>query len=50
MAAWFEPIRTIMIVRAGILYDGTLEPPKRNVDLIISDGRVEADGGKGPAL
>lgn len=31
-----------MIVRAGILYDGTLEPPKRNVDLIISDGRVEA--------
>jgi imidazolonepropionase-like amidohydrolase len=30
-----------MIVRAGILYDGTLEPPKRNVDLVISDGRIE---------
>ncbi|HEY1654741.1 MAG TPA: amidohydrolase family protein [Candidatus Tumulicola sp.] len=29
-----------MIVRAGILYDGTLEPPKRNVDLVIADGRV----------
>lgn len=30
-----------MIVRAGILYDGTLEPPKRNVDLIVNGGRVE---------
>jgi imidazolonepropionase-like amidohydrolase len=30
-----------MIVRAGILYDGTLEPPKRNVDLIVNDGRIE---------
>ena len=39
MAAWFEPIRTIMIVRAGF-YDGTLEPPKRNVDVIIDDGRI----------
>jgi len=29
-----------MIVRAGILYDGTLEPPKRNVDLIVNDGRI----------
>ena len=29
-----------MIVRAGILYDGTLEPPKRNVDIAIEDGRV----------
>ncbi len=29
-----------MIVRAGALYDGTLEPPKRNVDLVIADGRV----------
>ena len=29
-----------MIVRAGILYDGTLEPPKRNVDLIVDDGRI----------
>jgi imidazolonepropionase-like amidohydrolase len=29
-----------MIVRAGVLYDGTLEPPKRNVDIVVSDGRV----------
>lgn len=29
-----------MIVRAGILYDGTLEPPKRNVDLAIAGGRI----------
>ena len=29
-----------MIVRAGVLYDGTLEPPKRNVDIAISDGRI----------
>ena len=27
-----------MIVRAGILYDGTLEPPKSNVDLVIDEG------------
>ncbi|MGC9991391.1 MAG: amidohydrolase family protein [Candidatus Cybelea sp.] len=31
-----------MIVRAGILYDGTLEPPKQNVDLVVNDGRIEA--------
>ncbi|MBV8726186.1 MAG: amidohydrolase family protein, partial [Candidatus Eremiobacteraeota bacterium] len=30
-----------MIVRAGILYDGTLEPPKCNVDIVINDGRIE---------
>jgi imidazolonepropionase-like amidohydrolase len=30
-----------MIVRAGVLYDGTLEPPKRNVDVVIDDGRVQ---------
>ncbi|HTU80790.1 MAG TPA: amidohydrolase family protein [Candidatus Acidoferrales bacterium] len=29
-----------MIVRAGVLYDGTLEPPKRNVDVEIRDGRI----------
>ncbi|HKU81332.1 MAG TPA: hypothetical protein VJP76_04105, partial [Candidatus Tumulicola sp.] len=29
-----------MIVRAGLLYDGTLEPPKENVDLVIADGRI----------
>ena len=31
------------IVRAGILYDGTLEPPRRNVDLVIEDGRSRRD-------
>jgi imidazolonepropionase-like amidohydrolase len=30
-----------MIVRAGIVYDGTLEPPKRNVDLVIEAGQVK---------
>ncbi len=29
-----------MIVRAGILYDGTLEPPKDRVDLVIDQGRI----------
>jgi imidazolonepropionase-like amidohydrolase len=29
-----------MIVRAGAFYDGTLEPPKQNVDVIIADGRI----------
>lgn len=29
-----------MKVRAGLLYDGTLEPPKHNVDLVIEQGRV----------
>ena len=29
-----------MIVRAGVFYDGTLEPPKSNVDIVIDDGRV----------
>jgi imidazolonepropionase-like amidohydrolase len=29
-----------MIVRAGVCYDGTLEPPKRNVDVVIEDGRI----------
>jgi imidazolonepropionase-like amidohydrolase len=29
-----------MIVRAGLLYDGTLEPPKRNVDVEIDDGKI----------
>ncbi len=38
-----------MIVRAGVLYDGTLEPPKRNVDLIVEDGRVtEIRAAQGP--
>jgi imidazolonepropionase-like amidohydrolase len=30
-----------MIVRAGTFYDGTLEPPKRNVDIVIGDGYVK---------
>jgi len=29
-----------MIVRAGLLYDGTLEPPKSNVDVLVADGVV----------
>jgi imidazolonepropionase-like amidohydrolase len=29
-----------MIVRAGVLYDGTLEPPKRRVDIVIENGRI----------
>jgi len=29
-----------MIVRTGAFYDGTLEPPKQNVDVIIADGRI----------
>ncbi len=29
-----------MILRAGVLYDGTLEPPLRNVDLVIENGIV----------
>ncbi len=31
-----------MIVRAGVFYDGTLEPPKRNVDVTVEDGRIGA--------
>ncbi|MBV9264355.1 MAG: amidohydrolase family protein [Candidatus Eremiobacteraeota bacterium] len=29
-----------MIVRAGVLYDGTLDAPKRNVDIVVDDGKV----------
>jgi len=29
-----------MIVRAGVLYDGTLEPPKRHVDVVLEQGRI----------
>lgn len=29
-----------MIVRAGLLYDGTLDPPKRNVDVVIDGARI----------
>lgn len=29
-----------MIVRAGVLYDGTLNEPRRNVDILIEDGRI----------
>src|SRR5579862_2932330 len=38
-----------MIVRAGILYDGTLDPPKRNVDIAIDAGtisEIRAAGGE----
>lgn len=30
-----------MIVRAGVLYDGTLEPPKRRVDIVIDGGSIQ---------
>jgi imidazolonepropionase-like amidohydrolase len=33
-----------MIVRAGVLYDGSLEPPKRNVDLVIEGGFIKEIG------
>ena len=29
-----------MIVRAGVFYDGTLEPPKRRVDIVLDKGKV----------
>ncbi len=29
-----------MIVRAGVFYDGTLEPPKRRIDISLEGGRV----------
>lgn len=29
-----------MIVRAGVLYDGTLAPPKQNVDVVIEGERI----------
>jgi imidazolonepropionase-like amidohydrolase len=29
-----------MIVRAGVLYDGTMDRPRRNVDIVIEGGRV----------
>jgi imidazolonepropionase-like amidohydrolase len=38
-----------MIVRAGILYDGTLEPPTQNLDLVIEGGRIaELKAASGP--
>ena len=30
-----------MIVRAGALYDGTLEPPKTRVDVVVAQGRIK---------
>jgi imidazolonepropionase-like amidohydrolase len=29
-----------VIVRAGIFYDGTLQPPKQRVDLVLDQGRI----------
>jgi imidazolonepropionase-like amidohydrolase len=29
-----------MIVRAGVFYDGTLEPPQRNVDIVVDQGSI----------
>ncbi|MBV8066716.1 MAG: amidohydrolase family protein, partial [Candidatus Eremiobacteraeota bacterium] len=31
-----------MIVRAGVFYDGTLEPPKRRLDIVIENGSIAA--------
>ncbi|MBV9269505.1 MAG: amidohydrolase family protein, partial [Candidatus Eremiobacteraeota bacterium] len=31
-----------MIVRAGILYDGTLDPPRRKVDIVVEAGKIVA--------
>ena len=31
-----------MIVRAGVLYDGSMKRPRRNADLVIEDGRISA--------
>ncbi|HEY8296550.1 MAG TPA: amidohydrolase family protein [Candidatus Baltobacteraceae bacterium] len=31
-----------MIVRAGMFYDGTLDAPRRNVDIQIADGKIVA--------
>jgi imidazolonepropionase-like amidohydrolase len=30
-----------MIVRAGVLYDGTMNAPRRNADIVLEDGRVK---------
>ncbi|MGO8995627.1 MAG: amidohydrolase family protein [Polyangiaceae bacterium] len=41
-----------MIVRTGVFYDGTLAPPRRNVDVVIEGDRIaeilDATGGKAP--
>lgn len=29
-----------MIIRAGVLYDGTLNAPRRNVDVVVENGRI----------
>ncbi len=39
-----------IVIRAGVLYDGTLDPPKRNVDVVIegttiAEIRAAAEGG-----
>lgn len=31
-----------MIVRTGLLYDGTLDAPRRNVDIVVDDGLISA--------
>lgn len=30
-----------MILRAGVLYDGTMNPPRRNADIVIENGRIQ---------
>ncbi len=29
-----------MIIRAGVFYDGTMRAPRRNVDIVLEDGRI----------
>lgn len=29
-----------MIIRAGVLYDGTMGAPRRNADIVVEDGRI----------
>jgi len=29
-----------IVLRAGVFYDGTLEPPRRNVDIVVASGRI----------
>ncbi len=30
-----------MILRAGVLYDGTMNAPRRNADIVVEDGRIK---------
>ena len=34
-----------MIVRAGVFYDGSLEKPRRNVDVVVEEAPTRLDLG-----